>query len=265
MGWVLCSSLSFDQIHLGTFEASLARRLASAGFPVLRFHGQGYGDSELGEEHISLGSHVEGAIDAARSLVRSEVASEIGLVGTRFGGTVAALAAERLNAKATALIQPVTRGKPYVESLLRRSLISGLDDRGPEGRRADRASDMVDVLDVEDLGLRPEVVEEISALDLVEEIHGLSGPSLVLHLSRRATVPPEVAELVARLGSASEESRCEVLVHPDALRFGLPRYGRAGGERKVDLQGDLVDRVIDRTVAWCSRAGKGHVDAGRVS
>ena len=41
-----CPSFAMEQIHLGRMEVVMARVLAAAGFPVLRYHGQGYGDSQ---------------------------------------------------------------------------------------------------------------------------------------------------------------------------------------------------------------------------
>src|SRR5437867_1508751 len=64
-GWVICHSFALEQVYLQSLESALARKLAATGFAVLRFHTQGYGDSELGVEHISLRGHVDQAGEAA--------------------------------------------------------------------------------------------------------------------------------------------------------------------------------------------------------
>ena len=77
-GWVVCHSFGLEQVYLQSLESALARRLAATGFAVLRFHGRGYGDSELGTEHISLRSHVDDAQDAARVLSEATGVERIG-------------------------------------------------------------------------------------------------------------------------------------------------------------------------------------------
>ena len=44
-GWVICHSYGMEQVNLQTHEVPAARALAASGFPVIRYHGQGYGDS----------------------------------------------------------------------------------------------------------------------------------------------------------------------------------------------------------------------------
>src|SRR5688572_11635195 len=58
LGWVICHSFGIEQVHLGRLDTMVARALAGAGFPVVRFHGRGYGDSEGSVEEISLSSHL---------------------------------------------------------------------------------------------------------------------------------------------------------------------------------------------------------------
>src|SRR5436309_14840502 len=58
-GWVICHSFGIEQVHLARMDVIAARALASAGFPVLRFFGQGYGDREQGAGVGGLASRVE--------------------------------------------------------------------------------------------------------------------------------------------------------------------------------------------------------------
>src|SRR5439155_562777 len=135
VGWVVCHSFGMEQIHLGRLDVLAARALAAAGFPVLRFHGQGYGDSEKGADAIGLSSHLAENADAVRLLQEQEGVERVGVLGARFGGMVAALVADRLDLPLMALWDPSVRGNLYIRDLLRRELLSkmaaGEDEVGP--------------------------------------------------------------------------------------------------------------------------------------
>src|SRR3989442_15031247 len=83
VGWVVCHSFGMEQIHLGRLDVLAARALAAAGFPVLRFHGQGYGDSEKGADAIGLSSHLAENADAVRLLQEEEGVGGVGALGAR--------------------------------------------------------------------------------------------------------------------------------------------------------------------------------------
>src|SRR5262249_34932224 len=110
VGWVICHSLALEQVHLARMEVVVARTLAAAGFPVLRYHTRGYGDSD-GGEGVGLGTHLADATEAVELMRRVGGVERIGMLGARFGGTVAALVADRLDLDLLGLWEPVTRGQ----------------------------------------------------------------------------------------------------------------------------------------------------------
>jgi len=113
--WVLCHGFGQDQVYMQPFEVPIARALAAQGYPVLRFHGQGYGDSELARESITLAGHVAETIEAADQLMASTSASGLGFIGIRVGGTVACLAADRVGADMLAIWDPVVKGRSFMQ------------------------------------------------------------------------------------------------------------------------------------------------------
>jgi pimeloyl-ACP methyl ester carboxylesterase len=252
MGWVVCGSFAMDQAYLLSLETALARRLAAGGFAALRYHAQGYGDSETDAEQVTLSSHVRDARDAVEILRETAGVQRVGLAGALFGGSVAALAAP--GAEALVMIQPVVRGSAYIRATVRRSIGTSLPNQA-EGPARDRA----DVMDVEGFPLRPEVVEEFEAFDLRRELTGVPGRALVIQVSRSTEAQGPLAELVEQLASGGARAELRVVAHPEALRFGLPRHRRAGGERKVDVQADLTDGVLQTVARWC---GESEVAAG---
>ncbi len=250
-GWVWCGSFGSEQGYLMPFEVALVRRLAAAGHAVLRYHGQGYGDSETDAEHVSLESHRRDAIDAVALLreVEPDLIS-IGLVGSRFGGTVAALVAGETQVDALVLIDPVVSGSAYVRTMLGRSVIGGLKAADPQRTPTPAAPNDITVIEVEGTLLDRAALDEIAELDLSNAVNGYRGPSLILQVSRSSEPRTPMERLRARLAELGGRPELHVIADPDALRFGLPRFRRAGGSRKVDVQSDLTETLVSETVRW---------------
>ena len=216
-GWVVCHSFGMEQVNLQTHEVPAARALAASGFPVLRYHGQGYGDSESRPTNVGLRSHVRDAIDAAEVLVAETGVRSLAFLGARAGGAVAALTAVQLGAEGLVLWEPVVHGLPYVRALLRLAVMLQLmhGERTDEGAR-DPEAVMRErgFLDVQGFPLTAETYDELASLDLAERIgepRAHAGPA-GLARRRRAGRPPGTARLLAAPGKrrvARRDHRCE--------------------------------------------------------
>jgi pimeloyl-ACP methyl ester carboxylesterase len=253
-GWVICHSYGMEQVNLATHEVPAARRLAAEGFPVLRYHGQGYGDSELPPERVDLDSHVRDALDAAKVLAEVTGVTEIGFLGARIGGSVAALAAERLGAAAFVAWEPIVRGGSYARSLLTLSVLLDLMHR----RRDDDAPDPKQVLeergvlDVQGFPLTREMHAELVAFDLVERLTSFRGRSLIVQISKGAQPRPDAERLAARLRDLGGTSDFRIVTDERANTFGEPRYRPIGGGQKTDIQAPIGVALIAETVGWCT-------------
>jgi pimeloyl-ACP methyl ester carboxylesterase len=238
---------------LAAFDASLCRALASSGHAALRFHSQGHGDSELGPEALSIEYQVEGALDAierARSDTDSDV---VGLIGVRFGGAIAALAAVRGDVGPLVLIDPVTKGRTFLRSLARL-------DRATEVSLGSNAAVSKNdpfeiaraegVLEIDGFAVPWPTVVEFEAIDLIQRAVAMRGPVLILQVSRSKDPRGELQRLVERFGP---RAALDVVVHEDALRLGLPPWRLSGKRAKVDSLAGLAKAIIEKTVRWCVR------------
>src|SRR5688572_17846790 len=105
-GRALCPPLGPGHGTLRGLEGPVPRGLAASGFPVLRIRP----DADPLHREIDLARRLE-ELEAAVALLRAETGAErVGVAGTLFGGTLAALAADRLGLAELALVQPATRG-----------------------------------------------------------------------------------------------------------------------------------------------------------
>jgi pimeloyl-ACP methyl ester carboxylesterase len=133
MGIVLCNPIGEDAVRAHRAFRHLAERLASKGFAVLRFDFRGTGDSAEDEgDPGRVGAWLEDigcAVDALRA--RAGV-MRIGLVGLRFGATLAAEVASRMGGlDALVLWHPFPSGAQFAtDSIRQHKAYSMLDPRG---------------------------------------------------------------------------------------------------------------------------------------
>ena len=251
-GWVICGSYGTEHEYLMRFEVALARGLAARGFPVIRYHGQGYGDSELSFEQTTAASHLEDAVAAVHVLRGEAGLTRVGLMGARFGATTAVLAASATGAEAIAAVEPVVRGRGYVRAVLMRSRVSEL--AGSRVRRSSGSADETQTMDldvdatidVEGLPVRTPALRGIQGLDVLAPAQAFDGRSLVVGISRSGDPSADTRALAEALGLADGRASMGVETSPMALRFGLPT--RPG----LDIEGLLaLERAaVDRIVSW---------------
>jgi pimeloyl-ACP methyl ester carboxylesterase len=254
IGWVVCHSFAMEQFNLQPLEVATARRLAALGFPVLRFHAQGYGDSERPIEEARVASQVRDTVEAVAAVRSSTGVRRVGLVGGRLGGTVAALAASTFGADALVLWEPVVSGERYLRSLVTPALASELVGRGRPRSSARSPFDEIGtagVIEVEGLPLGRELIEEVRALDLLSSLRSFQSRALVVQVSPSSEPRRDLEQLVARLASLGTPPAFEVVADPRGGSFGQLRYRLGRDGRKVDTQAALSERLTDLTVAWC--------------
>ncbi|MDP9342566.1 MAG: hypothetical protein M3Q23_10855 [Actinomycetota bacterium] len=218
----------------------------------MRFHTQGYGDSELGTEQISLRSHVDQAKEAAGVVAGEAGVERIGFAGIRLGGTVAALAADAAGAAGLVAVAPAVDGEAYVQWMTKQARLTEVSS-GEKTLPGDPIAELMarGTLDVLGFPLRREVYEEIRALDLADALQGFRGDALLLQVSRTAGPDPALRRLAERLRALGARADLEVLADPRALRLGFPRFRRSKDGRKEDVQGDLTEGVVGAVAAWC--------------
>ena len=253
---MMCHSFAMEQIHLGRLEVTAARALARAGFPVLRFHGQGYGDSDDDMRAVGLSSHRSEAMDAVGLLSSETGVGSVGLIGARFGATVAALVAQDLALPYLVMWQPVVRGAQYMKEFLRSRVYMEMTQSGGEGGASEVAElieelESVGVTDIKGFPLSRETYRDVSSVDLAKDIRVFGGACLLVSLSRGGGAASGVKRLSEHLRSMGADCTTDVVQHPYAHIFGQYHYMDVGGAwGKRDVHGDLADALAHRTLEW---------------
>lgn len=124
-GYVFCYPFAEERLWAHRVYVDFARELSRRGDPVLRFDYTGNGDSEGNFEDADVETWLSD-IDCAIRMLKKMVPGldEVGLIGLRFGATLAALAAERNEAARLILWDPIIDGNQYMQEILRSNLMT---------------------------------------------------------------------------------------------------------------------------------------------
>jgi len=254
IAWVICHSFGLEQINLDRTEVVCARALAEAGFPVLRYHTQGYGDSEERSAPARLAAHLDAAADAAALVSAMPGVDGVGLLGARFGALVAALVAERTDRSLLGLWHPFRTGQEFLDDSFSTTLLAQM-----MGRAGGAGGGLLDDLkakgwsDVNGLLLTREAFEEIGAVDLRDDVRRFSGQALLVSVTRTGTVSEPAAVLGAHLRSLGASCTDVALRERAALAFGHHHFLRLpDGEGDRDTTHGLNQNLAAATVRWAS-------------
>lgn len=123
-GFVFCAPFAEEKLWTHRVFVSFARLLAEKGYPVLRFDYMGNGDSEGDFEECSVKTMVADIHCAIRTLLQRVLELEsVGLLGLRFGATLALLTAgDENDVNKLILWEPVFDGSAYMKEMLRINL-----------------------------------------------------------------------------------------------------------------------------------------------
>lgn len=262
LGWVIAPSVGPEHGNLRRLETLLARGLAAAGFPTLRIRPDLHPvRGAIGE--IDVSARIADVNDAVEVLSEEHGVQAVGLLGALFGGTVAALTAERLSAPGLVLIEPVSRGKRYIRETIRRQavaeLMSSADPTGeddipaggesPSGWHplAELAAD--GRTSIRGLGLSQSEYDRISGIDLARDVGTFRGRSMLIGISPSGAAPTGLEKLHAQLGALGGDITFEMLQDELPAPFGEYYYRNAGSVR-IDTRLDLDRRITAVTTAW---------------
>ncbi len=207
---VHCHTVGVGQLATYRPEVLQARAAAAAGYPVLRYHARGYGDSAGNFAEVTFDSLVEDALAAAAEAKARSGAERVIWLGVRFGALVAAEAMRRGEAAAAlALWEPVHRSVEYFREMLRGVLFSRVAQGERPNTTVDRLLETVERegrVDVHGYYLHRAMVESARGAELGTLLDTWTGPTLIAQLQLR----PRLAEAHAALARSLEQRGAEV-------------------------------------------------------
>ncbi len=260
-GWVITHSFGPEQPNLNAVDVAIARRLAALGSPVLRFHCQGYGDSEHETFTPSIRSHVQDTVDATQALRDLTGVRSIGLIGAKFGGSSAVLAGIQASADHLALIAPAVRGGRFLRELVRAGAIIELT--GPQPGDTPEAWSVLQAggsISIRGSIITGDHYRSFQDLDL-RTTRGFAGSALLVQVSTGIQLRRDVAELAERLEGDGARVTTTIVSDPSAPLFGERHFRHAEGDLLADVGAELHRKIALVVADWCTDAGASEPEA----
>jgi pimeloyl-ACP methyl ester carboxylesterase len=254
VGWVICHSFGIEQIHLGRLEVTAARDLAAAGYPVLRYSGRGYGDSEASAWDVTLDSHVQDATEMVALMRGLERVEAVGLIGVRFGGMVAGIVADRTGSQYLVAYEAIMDAGRFMSQLVRSGAMSAIVGKKATHRPVKEIKESLLTQGWADLGglaLTRECFEGMQGVRLIDAMRRFSGNALLISVNTTGTLGAEPVRLAQHIESLGGSCKVTALKHLTV--FGRFQYGEgpANAVHKVDTLHELSQRLSEQTVSWC--------------
>jgi pimeloyl-ACP methyl ester carboxylesterase len=232
--FVLCNGFAGEHVICRAHLAHFARALAAKGYGVLRFDCAGYGDSQGDFERASITSMTSDILAAVEVLRRRGPFERVGLVGVRFGATLAVLAATEAQTRGAGhqpsrliLWEPILELWSYVFAELRQTVamqtllfrdVRLTRDQIVENVLAGKPS-LVDGYDMNCIDdgypLGREFVEQAKAVDLSGAWAKISVPTLIVNVKKKEGPPaPKLLEIAGQLKARGVSAEIVVAVEP---------------------------------------------------
>ena len=228
--FLFCAPYGEEKLWTHLVYVSFARELARRGLTVLRFDYRGSGDSEGDSEEATPDACLED-IRNALGVLRERCAAgvSLGLLGLRFGATLAALAAETEDdVRQVVLWHPILRGAPYAQELLRMNLATQIAQyREVREDRDVLVKAMKDgrTVNVDGYEMSLAGYEQMGAIDLLASPRRSGARCLVAEVAPRSR--PAAGADIARFAALYAEGTAVLSVEEPFWKEIKPLYARA--------------------------------------
>jgi pimeloyl-ACP methyl ester carboxylesterase len=257
VGWVICHSFGIEQINLNRLDVVVSRAMATAGFPVLRYHSQGYGESGRRGEPVTMEDHLDGAQDAVAWMSKQRGVEQMGVLGARFGGLVAALTADRSDLPLMGVWQPVVTGTAFVRDYVQKELFARMSQGKHPASGSSRITAHLEEQGWSDLNgfvLTGSTFDALTAIDLCQAVSRFAGDALVVSITQGRRLSRDAERLATHLRSIGARCHVDTLADRESAMFGQHQYQKLpDGRGERDRFFDLYRQVAGATARWSTR------------
>ena len=254
-GFVICHSYGLEFLTLRRIERRVARALASLGFAVISFHSRGYGDSTGSLAEATLDRHVQDIWAAAGTLRKETGASDLGLIGAKFGALMAGLVARSGDVSRLLMIAPEFTGEGYFRRLIRGKHMVELAESTDTARKSmDELISELErdgMLDLLGYALYGHLYKALAPVDLTTDVGSFSGDAMVVQVSKRTSPSSQATAFSTSVESRGGKCRLDVIKEPPGVTIGGPAFVSTSDPYvREDLQEPVVDRIAELVEEW---------------
>jgi uncharacterized protein len=191
-GFVFCHPFAEEKLWTHRVFVNFSRILAKNGYFVLRFDYMGNGDSEGEFSDASVKTNLADIQTAVKWLQRNRpVECGTGLLGLRFGATLACLAAEKLE-KLSCLVmwEPIVNGAKYMKEMLR----INMSTQSAVYREIRTKTDLLvekmksgETVNIDGYEMGWAMYDQASCINLIVSKKKFSGRTFVVEINRKIT------------------------------------------------------------------------------
>jgi len=225
---VFCHPFAEEKLWTHRVFVSYARRLAAAGFTVLRFDFLGTGDSDGAFADSNLETCRADVGAAIGEVKRLSESAPVNLLGLRFGASVAALVADdHPDLRSLVMWAPIVDGNRYMQDLLRINIMTQMASYREV--RQDRPALVASLeqghtVNVDGYEMSPSMYAGASTLDLAQG-RAFRGPCLIVHVDPRSAPGDDLQRLAAAYPGSTMTTAAE-----DAFWKEIPRFYQGAPE-----------------------------------
>lgn len=209
-GMIFCGPFAEEKIRTQRVYISMARALVKLGVAAVVFDYYGDGDSEGEFEDASFDDRLADIRTVYQDFKQRHSIEHLGMMGLRWGGTLAAMTAEELNPSALILWEPVIDTGKYFFDHLRSFLASQMLIEGKTTKKREQLVEELkagQTITVEGYNLTGSFFVKASDTGLTEFAPKYEGPVLVVQLAGMpARIRPELEKLTASYSNARLEA-----------------------------------------------------------
>lgn len=204
LGIIFCHPFAEEKLIAQRVFVTLARKLTRAGMYCLRFDCMGHGDSSGNFEHSSVETQLSDILCAAGFLREQTGLSKIGLIGLRFGATLAALSSQRdMVVDFLVLIAPIMDGRLYIDQCLRSNLTTQMAAYGSVTKdRKQLIDDLMagNFVNIDGYLINRDLYMQMAAINLLKDLPPHARHILLVQVSQKVNMPFEkgIQELHAK-------------------------------------------------------------------